>query len=123
MDRKSSTTMIFVPGGTYRMGSDKHYPEEAPVHRVTVDEFWIDRTPVTNRQFKEFVKATGHVTFAEIPPDPKDYPGRAAALALYRLAGVLAAVAPGRSARLESVVDFSQGRRLAPSLRPEEQHQ
>ena len=57
------------------MGSDKHYPEEAPVHRVTVDGFWIDRTPVTNRQFKEFVNATGHVTFAEIAPDPKDYPG------------------------------------------------
>ena len=33
------------------MGSDRHYPEEAPVHRVTVDGFWIDRTPVTNRQF------------------------------------------------------------------------
>jgi len=57
------------------MGSDKHYPEEAPVHRVTVDSFFIDRTPVTNRQFREFVKATGHVTFAQIPPDPKDYPG------------------------------------------------
>jgi formylglycine-generating enzyme required for sulfatase activity len=42
---------------------------------VTVDAFWIDRTPVTNRQFREFVKATGHVTFAEIAPDPKDYPG------------------------------------------------
>jgi sulfatase modifying factor 1 len=67
--------MISIPGGTFLMGSDKHYPEEAPVHRVTVDEFWMDRTPVTNRQFKEFVKATGHVTFAEIPPDPKDYPG------------------------------------------------
>ena len=67
--------MIAIPGGTFRMGSDKHYPEEAPAHRVTVDEFWIDRTPVTNRQFKEFVKATGHVTFAEIAPDPKDYPG------------------------------------------------
>ena len=67
--------MIAVPGGTFRMGSDKHYPEEAPAHRVTVDGFWIDRTPVTNRQFKEFVKATGHVTFAEIAPDPKDYPG------------------------------------------------
>ena len=58
--------MIFIPGGTFRMGSDRHYPEEAPVHRVTVDGFWMDRTPVTNRQFKEFVKATGHVTFAEI---------------------------------------------------------
>jgi formylglycine-generating enzyme len=67
--------MVRVPGGTFRMGSDRHYPEEAPVHRVTVDGFWIDRTPVTNRQFKEFVRATGHRTFAEIPPDPKDYPG------------------------------------------------
>ena len=67
--------MLRIPGGTFRMGSDEHYPDEAPVHRVTVDEFWIDRTPVTNRQFKEFVQATGHMTFAEIPPDPKDYPG------------------------------------------------
>lgn len=41
---------------------------------VRVDGFWIDRTPVTNRQFKEFVRATGHVTFAEVAPDPKDYP-------------------------------------------------
>jgi formylglycine-generating enzyme len=67
--------MIFIPGATFRMGSDKHYPEEAPVHRVIVDSFWIDAAPVTNRQFDEFVRATGHVTFAEIPPDPKDYPG------------------------------------------------
>ena len=67
--------VIWILGGTFRMGSDKHYPEEEPVHRVTVDGFWIDRTPVTNRQFKQFVRATGHVTFAEIPPDPKKYPG------------------------------------------------
>src|SRR5262249_26499113 len=70
-----SADMIRIPGGTFRMGSDKHYPEEAPVHRVTVGDFRIGRTPVTNRQFREFVKATNHVTFAEIPPDPKDYPG------------------------------------------------
>ncbi len=67
--------MIRIPCGTFRMGSDKHYPEEAPVHRVTVGDFWIDRTPITNRQFRAFAQATGHVTFAEIPPDPKDYPG------------------------------------------------
>ena len=60
--------MVFVPGGTFRMGSDRHYPEEAPVHRVTVDGFWMDRTPVTNRQFKEFVRATGYVTTAEVAP-------------------------------------------------------
>jgi formylglycine-generating enzyme len=67
--------MVPITGGTFRMGSDKHYPEEAPAHRVTVDPFFIDKTPVTNRQFKAFVKATGHVTFAQIPPDPNDYPG------------------------------------------------
>ena len=73
--RRPNADMVRIPGGTFRMGSDKHYPEEAPVHRVTVDEFWIDRTPVTNRQFKEFVEVTGHVTSAKIAPDPKDYPG------------------------------------------------
>ena len=67
--------MIWVPGGTFAMGSDRHYPEEAPVHRVTVDGFWMDPAPVTNKQFREFVDATGHVTFAEIAPDAKDYPG------------------------------------------------
>lgn len=67
--------MIFIPGGTFAMGSDQHYREEAPVHRVTVDGFWIDETPVTNAQFKAFVEATGHVTYAEIPPRAEDYPG------------------------------------------------
>jgi formylglycine-generating enzyme required for sulfatase activity len=42
---------------------------------VRVDGFWIDRTPVTNREFRAFVKATGYVTLAEVPPDPNDYPG------------------------------------------------
>jgi formylglycine-generating enzyme len=67
--------MVWIAGGTFRMGSDRHYPEEAPVHRVTVDGFWIDCTPVTNAQFRQFVNATGYVTVAEIAPDPNDYPG------------------------------------------------
>ena len=46
-ERSVPPNMIFAPGGTFRMGSDHHYPEEAPVHRVTVEGFWIDRTPVT----------------------------------------------------------------------------
>jgi sulfatase modifying factor 1 len=70
-----STDMVWVGGGTFRMGSDHHYPEEAPAHSVTVDGFWIDRSPVTNREFARFVIATGHKTNAEIPPDPKHYPG------------------------------------------------
>jgi formylglycine-generating enzyme required for sulfatase activity len=67
--------MVLIPGGTFRMGSDSHYPEEAPVHRVQVDPFWIDQAPVTNREFRAFVAATGHVTFAEIAPRAEDYPG------------------------------------------------
>jgi formylglycine-generating enzyme required for sulfatase activity len=57
------------------MGSDAHYPEEAPAHRVEVGGFWIDRAPVTNAQFRKFVKATGHLTAAERPADPALYPG------------------------------------------------
>jgi formylglycine-generating enzyme required for sulfatase activity len=67
--------MVWVEGGAFRMGSDRHYPEERPAHTVRVDGFWIDATLVTNAQFHAFVEATGYVTFAELPPDPKDYPG------------------------------------------------
>lgn len=67
--------MIWVPGGTFWMGSNQHYPEEAPAHRVKVDGFWIDRAPVTNATFARFVQSTGHRTQAEIAPDPRDYPG------------------------------------------------
>ncbi len=94
--------MLWIPGGTFRMGSNDHYPEEAPVHRVTVDGFWIDRTPVTNRQFKQFVRATGHVTTAEIAPDPKDYPG---ALPHMLYAGSLVFVPPRSAVDLR---DWSQ---------------
>ena len=56
------------------MGSDAHYPEEAPARLVAVDEFWIDRFQVTNRQFAEFVDDTGYVTVGERPLDPADFP-------------------------------------------------
>ena len=94
--------MAFIAGGTFRMGSDKHYPEEAPVHRVTVDGFFIDRTPVTNAQFRQFVRETGHTSFAEIPPDPHDYPG---ALPHMLYAGSLVFVPPGHAVDLR---DWSQ---------------
>ena len=66
--------MVWVPGGSFVMGSDRHYPEEAPAHRVAVEGFWIDRHPVTNEKFSRFVAETGHVTVAERPPDPESYP-------------------------------------------------
>jgi formylglycine-generating enzyme len=59
--------MVFVPGGTFSIGSDRHYPEEAPVYRVTVNGYWSDRSPITNSEFQRFVKATCHVTVAERP--------------------------------------------------------
>ena len=67
--------MVWIPGGDYLIGSNAHYPDERPAHRVHVEGFWIDQFPVTNEHFAEFVHATGHVTVAEVPPDPADYPG------------------------------------------------
>ena len=54
--------MVRIPGRTFRMGSDRHYPEEAPAHNVRVNGFWIDRYAVTNLDFQRFVDATGYVT-------------------------------------------------------------
>ena len=70
-----------IAGGTFTMGSDRFYPEEAPRRQVRVDSFWIDEVPVTNREFARFVEATGYKTFAENAPDPADYPGMDPALA------------------------------------------
>jgi formylglycine-generating enzyme required for sulfatase activity len=67
--------MVRIPGGTFRMGSDRHYPEEAPAHEVRVSGFWISRHAVTNAEFKRFVDATAYVTLAERPANPADYPG------------------------------------------------
>jgi formylglycine-generating enzyme len=67
--------MRWAPGGTFRMGAEHTYPEEAPVHDVTVAGFWIDQCPVTNRDFAAFVAATKYRTVAEQPLNPAVYPG------------------------------------------------
>ena len=69
------TELVELPGGSFRMGSTKFYPEEVPVHTVTVAAVAVERHPVTNAQFAEFVAATGYVTVAEQPLDPALYPG------------------------------------------------
>jgi len=76
---ESTENMVWVDGATFRMGSDSHYPEEAPAHRVSVEGFWIDVFPVTNQEFGAFVEATGYVTVAERPLNPSDFPGAPAA--------------------------------------------
>lgn len=70
-----TSRMQWIAGGRFVMGDDRFYDEEGPAHPVDVDGFWIDREPVTNARFREFVKDTGYVTVAERDPDPAHYPG------------------------------------------------
>ena len=66
--------MVAIPAGNYQVGSDRFYPEEAPVRQVSIDSFEIDLAPVTNAEFQQFVDATGYQTVSERPPDPTLYP-------------------------------------------------
>jgi sulfatase modifying factor 1 len=67
--------MQYIPGGSFLMGSEEFYPEESPIHEVSVDPFWIDAYEVTNAEFARFVDETGYVTVAERTPDAAEYPG------------------------------------------------
>ncbi len=66
--------MVWIPGGTFWMGSNGHYTEERPMHQVSVDGFWMDTHEVTNAAFRRFVKDTGYITTAERRPDAADFP-------------------------------------------------
>ncbi|XCF04963.1 formylglycine-generating enzyme family protein [Tamlana crocina] len=63
--------MVWVEKKTFTQGAKPEdqfaMPREKPAHQVTVDGFFIDITEVTNKQFKEFVDATGYKTIAERP--------------------------------------------------------
>jgi len=66
--------MAWIPGGSFTMGSDDHYPEEATAEAVEVNGFCMDQHEVTNREFRQFVAETGYVTVAERPLSAQDYP-------------------------------------------------
>lgn len=66
--------MVAIPAGDYQVGSNRFYPEEAPVRQVSIVSFEIDQAPVTNAEFQQFVDATGYRTVSERPPDPTLYP-------------------------------------------------
>jgi formylglycine-generating enzyme len=70
----TTRNMVWVPGGTFTMGSADFYPEERPVHRASVDGFWMDEHPVTVGEYRRFVVAAGYVTVAQRRPDPADFP-------------------------------------------------
>jgi formylglycine-generating enzyme len=102
-DRLDQVPMIAVPAGMFLMGACDFYPEEAPVRSVEVAAFLIDRHPVTNRQFADFVSATGYVTVAERPLDPVSYPG----IDADRLVpGALVFRAPKRGSSVSDVGDW-----------------
>jgi formylglycine-generating enzyme len=69
--------MVHIAAGRFAMGDTRFYPEEAPVREVEVPGFWMDEFPVTNAQFRRFVKDTGHVTVAESAPNRSDFPDAA----------------------------------------------
>lgn len=71
----NTNEMVWIPGGSFWMGSRDGHPDEQPVHKVTLDGFWMDKTEVTNAEFERFVRATGYVTVAERKPDPRAFPG------------------------------------------------
>jgi formylglycine-generating enzyme len=66
--------MVRIPGGEFIMGGHGRFvrPDELPLHRVRLDDFWISRTPVTNDEFARFVKETGYVTTAERAPTAEE---------------------------------------------------
>ena len=66
-----TNNMQLIPAGSFEMGGNNPQAssDEFPVHQVWVDSFYIDRTEVTNAEFRRFVEATGYVTTAERKPD------------------------------------------------------
>ena len=71
---RDSSGMVYIPGGKFQMGTEE-FPDASPIHEVEINGFWMDEHEVTNAQFLQFVEATGYVTVAERPLDPKDFPG------------------------------------------------
>jgi len=74
-DPSWTNQMVWIPPGTFWMGSEDGQADEKPVHQVTLEGFWMDKTEISNEQFAKFVRATTYVTIAERKPDPKDFPG------------------------------------------------
>ena len=60
-------------GGEFTMG-DEAFADAKPLHKVSVEGFWMDETEVTNEQFAEFVRQTDYVTIAERTPRVEDFP-------------------------------------------------
>ena len=110
--------MLWIPAGTFRMGSEEHYPEERPVHRVSVDGFWIDRTPVTNARLPALRRRDEARHVRRDSAESRGLSRREEGAAPPRLARVREATQPGRPQRLSQLVALRARRRLAASRGP-----
>jgi sulfatase modifying factor 1 len=71
-----SEKMIYIPSGSFSMGSDDAaFSDARPVHTVKIRGFWMDEHEVTNSEFEKFVRATNYQTVAEQPLSSADFPG------------------------------------------------
>lgn len=73
-DFGNGIVFIYVPEGTFTMGNNDLNPEivtdsypASPAHEVTLNHYWISKTPITKGQFRTFVEATNYITDAEKP--------------------------------------------------------
>ena len=111
--------MVWIPGGTFLMGSDSHYPEEAPAHNVSVNGFWMDRYAGDQRaSFARFVEATGYVTLAERPANAADYPGAKPEMLVPSSVVFRKTAGPVDLRNHHNWWTYVRGRRLAASARP-----
>jgi formylglycine-generating enzyme required for sulfatase activity len=62
---KDGAPMLLIPAGEFMMGSTDGDPHEKPVHKVSLDAFYLDKHEVTNRLFQKFTHKTGYETTAE----------------------------------------------------------
>ncbi len=66
--------MVWIPGGSFFMGSLDFSEEEQPIRHLRVNGFWMDQSPVTRRDFDDFVADTGYITVAEREINAHIYP-------------------------------------------------
>ena len=96
--------MVWVPPGSFSMGSRfARFDDARPIHRVELDGFWMDETPVTNQEFARFVMATGHPTTAERKPTAKELPDVPEDK---RVAGAVVFTPPSKTVSLDDVSNW-----------------